>query len=157
MKTLIVYDSQYGNTKLIARAIEAALSQVGETRMLRVQAMRPESLEGVNLLILGSPIQGWRPTVAMQTLLQSLTAERLRGVSVACFDTRIAHPRWLAGSAAKIMVHRLQALGAVVVAPPEGFYVEGTEGPLAAGEEARAADWATALAVRVGEHELAQR
>ena len=157
MKTLIVYDSQYGNTELVARAIEAALSGIGETHAIRVEAMRPDSLDGVNLLILGSPIQGWRPTMAMQTLLQSLTRERLRGVSAACFDTRISHPRWLSGSAAKIMVRQLQALGAVIVAPPEGFYVEGREGPLAKGEEARAADWAVALAVRAGGRALAQR
>lgn len=157
MKTLIVYDSQYGNTELIAKAVEAALSPVGETRAIRVGALQADSLDGVNLLILGSPIQGWRPTVAMQTLLQSLTRERLRGVSAACFDTRISHQRWLSGSAAKIMTRRLQSLGAVVVAPPEGFYVEGTEGPLVAGEEARAADWAVALAARTGGREVLQR
>ncbi|HEX8733483.1 MAG TPA: flavodoxin domain-containing protein [Ktedonobacterales bacterium] len=157
MKTLIVYDSQYGNTELVAKAIEAALSGIGEARAIRVEAMRPDSLDGVNLLILGSPIQGWRPTEAMQTLLQNLTAERLHGVSAACFDTRIEHPRWLAGSAAKIMARRLQSLGATVVAPPEGFYVEGTEGPLVTGEEARAADWAVKLATQAGTSALAKR
>lgn len=46
------------------------------------------------------------------------------------------------GYAAKRIANRLQKSGGELVAPPEGFFVEGTEGPLKDGELERAADWA---------------
>jgi len=44
--------------------------------------------------------------------------------------------------AVEILKARLQKKGAVLIIPPEGFFVQGTEGPLLPGELERAADWA---------------
>jgi hypothetical protein len=119
--------------------------------------MHSDNIQGVDMLVLGCPTQGWRPTQAMQALLNSLSAERLRGIKVACFDTRFLKPRWLTGSAANVMGKRLYAQGVTLIAPPESFFVQGTEGPLIDGEVERAADWAKALA-NVGRLEpIAQR
>ena len=157
MNALVVYDSQYGNTERIARAITDTLRGLGDARSIRVGAMLSEALNGVDMLVLGCPTQGWRPTKAMQALLQGLTAERLRGVDVACFDTRFMKPRWLTGSAANVMGKRLHAMGAPLLAPPESFFVLGTEGPLAQGEVERAAEWARALVNVAGLQPLAPR
>jgi hypothetical protein len=46
------------------------------------------------------------------------------------------------GYAAKPISDKLEGKGGEVVMPPEGFYVEGVEGPLQEGELERAADWA---------------
>lgn len=146
MKALVVYDSQYGNTEKIAQSIVAALRGVGEVEAVRVGTMHSDNIQGVDMLVLGCPTQGWRPTQAMQALLNSLSAERLRGIEVACFDTRFPKPRWLTGSAANVMHKRLHALGVLLLAPPESFFVQGTEGPLIKGEVERAAEWAKTLA-----------
>lgn len=157
MKALVVYDSQYGNTERIAQAIAEALRATGEAQAMRVSAMRPEDLSGRDLLILGCPTQGWRPTPATQALLRSLSAGQLRGIGVACFDTRFQKPRWLTGSAAVVMGKRLAELGVSLLKPPESFFVQGTEGPLLNGELERAARWASALAPRSQPQPLAQR
>src|SRR5690606_25231919 len=63
---------------------------------------------------------------------------------VAVYDTRTLESR-LPGSAARGVARRLRKRGATLLAPPENFAVHGAEGPLAPGEEARAADWGRAL------------
>ncbi len=157
MNALVVYDSQYGNTGRIAQAIVEALLGVGDARAIHVHTMFPEELEGVDMLILGSPTHNWRPTIAMRALMQGLSAERLRGLKVACFDTRLGQWRWLSGSAADRMAKGLRGKGASLLAPPESFFVQDVEGPLILGEVERAADWAKALANLAGLQPLAHR
>jgi flavodoxin len=149
MHALVIYDSQFGNTERIAAAIADTLRTTGEVRLARVEAERPLDLEGVDLLILGCPTQGWRPTVAMQALLANLTPQQLHGRAVACFDTRFQKPRWITGSAARRMAASLRRMDITLVVPPESFFVDGKEGPLLTGELGRAAVWARTLLNRI--------
>jgi flavodoxin len=157
MNALIVYDSQFGNTERIALSMTEALRAFGQAQAMRVGQARTAELQGVDMLILGSPTQGWRATPAMLAFVQSIGADRLRELGVACFDTRFQKPRWLTGSAAVAMEKALQAKGASLVAPPESYFVQKSEGPLNSGELERAARWATALAQRTQPHPVAQR
>lgn len=143
MKTLVIYDSQYGNTERIAQAIANALATFGPTRVQLVKEAAPPDLEGVDLVIVGSPTQGWRATEATREFIAHV--ER-RGMAAAAFDTRFHKSAWLTGSAAKNIAKGLRQQGEELLAPPESFFVEKTEGPLEPGEVERAADWARALA-----------
>ncbi|MGN6637255.1 MAG: flavodoxin family protein [Oryzihumus sp.] len=58
------------------------------------------------------------------------------GHRAAAFDTRMGSH--LAGGAAHGIARKLRHHGYEMVAPPQGFVVEGTEGPLSKGERARA-------------------
>jgi flavodoxin len=146
MNALVVYDSQFGNTERIAQAIARALGEFGEARATRVDPTHPAEPQGVDLLILGCPTQGWRPTLAMQSYLtQLVSAEAIKGLAVACFDTRFHKPGWLTGSAAKRIAGNLRTVGVVPLLPPESFFVLGTQGPLEGGEVERAAKWAVLL------------
>ncbi len=145
MNALVVYDSQYGNTERIAQAIAEALRASGQARTARVSALGPDELQGIDMLIIGSPTQGWRPTAPIQSFVKSLPVGRMRDVDVTCFDTRFQKPRWMTGSAAIIIGKRLHELGIPLIAPPESFFVNANEGPLHTGELERAADWARTL------------
>jgi hypothetical protein len=75
-----------------------------------------------------------------------------RGRSAAAFDTRLAFP--LAGGAARFVGRGLRRLGYRLLVTPQGFIVDGTEGPLRDGECDRAKAWGadllrTLAAVRV--------
>src|SRR5437868_1516625 len=94
MNTLVVYDSQYGNTARIAQAIADTLRAFGQAQALRVDPAHPVSFQEVDLLILGSPTQGMRPTPAMQSLLETVSSASLSGLAVACFDTRFRGLLW---------------------------------------------------------------
>lgn len=90
MKTLIVFDSFFGNTEQVARAIGAALAGENDVMCMRVADVTPGLLAGVKLLIVGSPTRGSRPTPAINAFIESIPAGGLNGVAVATFDTRIA-------------------------------------------------------------------
>ena len=64
----------------------------------------------------------------------------------AAFDTRIDKPPALTGVAARGIAKRLGRRGWKLVAEPESFFVEDSEGPLADGELERAREWGKALA-----------
>ncbi len=145
MKALVVYDSAYGNTEKIARAIAGALAD--EVRLLRAAEASPGELEGASLLIVGSPTQGGRATPAVQEFLNKIPKDALKNISVAVFDTRVkAVIAKVFGYAAGRIASGLKEKGGSLTAPPEGFFVKGTEGPLVDGELERAASWAKGIA-----------
>jgi flavodoxin I len=88
MEALVAYDSFYGNTEKIARAIADALAPSGEVKVLRAGEVNPSGLKSIDLLIVGSPTQGGRPTRAMQDFLDRLPDPAIKGMNVAAFDTR---------------------------------------------------------------------
>jgi flavodoxin len=155
MKVLIIYDSFFGNTEQVAQAMGDALGSQQDVAVLRVGDVRPEHLVGLDALIVGSPTRAFSPTPAIKKLAGSIPRHGLKGVKVAAFDTRIAvdevGSRILSalvkvfGYAAKPIAGRLERKGGESAAPPEGFFVEGSEGPLEEGELERAADWAAQI------------
>ncbi len=138
---LVVYDSQFGNTKEIAEAIAQSLN--GKT--VRVQDFTDKILKEVTLLIAGCPIHGRRPSKSMIAFLESLPDCSLNGIQVASFDTRVKF--FFAGDAAGKINKKLIQLGGVSVVIPEKFFVKGKEGPLSNGELERAKKWAQQLQV----------
>jgi flavodoxin len=145
MNALVLYDSQYGDTERIAQAVADALGEFGEARAARLDPTQPVELQGVDLFILGCPTQGWRPTPTIQSFLEGTSSEELGGLGGACFDTRFRLPRFMTGSAAKVMAAKLREKGVSLLVPPESFFVKGTEGPLRDGELDRAAAWVRML------------
>jgi len=144
MKALIVYDSVYGNTEKIARAIAEAITPSGEVKVLGAGEANPSELASIDLLIVGSPTHGGRPTPAVQDLLNKVP--KLQGINVAAFDTRI--PTKLVGVfgyAAGRIANNLKRKGGTLIASPEGFFVTGSKGPLKEGELERAAGWAKGI------------
>ena len=146
MNTIVVYDSQYGNTEQLARTIADTLRIFGSAQAIRVDAMQPHMLQGVDLLLVGSPTQGFRPTPAIQSFLANLSSQLLRDRAVACFDTRFRGALWKI-SAAPWMVKQLRTMGIEPVVPPESFFVKTMkkEGPLLPAEAERAAGWAMGI------------
>ena len=146
MKVAVVYDSVHGNTKIIARAIGAALA--GEVSVGRAGEVNAAEVEGVDLLIVGSPTHGGWFTEAIKDWLEQLPATALQGSRVATFDTRTP-PTILSrifGFAAPRIAKRLEQKGATLLGEAGGFIVEGIKGPLKDGEPERAAAWAKRLA-----------
>jgi flavodoxin len=146
MRTLVVYDSVYGNTQAIARAIAAAIP--GEVQVWRVGEVILGDVQGVDLFIVGSPTHGALPTEAVQALLDKVGAPAQEGARAATFDTRLTWgflERW-GGFAAPKIAAALKDKGWTLVGEPGGFFVKGLKkGPLKRGEESRADAWARGL------------
>jgi flavodoxin I len=146
MKTLVVYDSIYGNTETIAQAIGDAIP--GEVQVLRVEQVNAGDLETVDLLIIGSPTHGALPTLAIQALIEEIGPPSREAARAATFDTRLTWiflERW-GGFAAPKMAATLKEKGWALAGAPGGFFVRGLKkGPLKRGEVDRAAAWAKGL------------
>jgi flavodoxin len=144
MKILVVYDSVYGNTEQIARAIGGAIT--GDVRVLRADDASPADLAAVDLLVVGAPTQGGRPTLPVQAFLKKISGPDIQGRDIAAFDTRIT-AKWVGifGYAAGKIGRNLKSKGGNLIVPPEPFFVRGTRGPLKEGELERAAGWAEGL------------
>jgi len=144
MKALIVYDSVYGNTEEIAKAIGSAIN--GDVKVLRVGEVNPSELRMIDLLIIGSPTQGGRPTPAIQDFLDKIPEPSLQGINIAVFDTRMSTKFVrIFGYAAGRIASSLKGKDSTLAVPPEGFFIKGTQGPLKEGELERAAAWARGI------------
>lgn len=167
MRSVIVCESWFGNTELVARAVAEELARYGQAELLSVSD-EVEALGEVGLLVVGAPthVHGMSSAMSRKSALEQAksTADpgpgvrgwlkalpEVEGVRAAAFDTRIDKPVALVGSAAKGIGKRLRRHGFELVAPPESFFVLDADGPLADGELERAAAWARSLAATVGE------
>lgn len=140
MKILVIYDSQYGNTEQIAKAIGEGIG--GEVKVVKVTAANPAEAGSYDLLIVGSPTQGGRQTAATKAFLDTIPDGALKNISVAAFDTRLKTVMVkLFGYAAGRIEDALKGKGGNLVAPAEPFYVKSAKGPLGEGEAERAAAW----------------
>ena len=155
MKTLIVYDTVWGNTEQIARAIAEAIP--GDVKLVKAGEADAASTGSFDMLLVGSPTQGGRPIKSVQAFIDSIPAGGLSKTGVAAFDTRteitggfIRFLTKMFGYAAPRLADALKNKGGQSAAPPGGFTVNGREGPLITGELERAAQWAKDLAAKTG-------
>jgi flavodoxin I len=145
MKALVIYDSVYGNTEKIAQAIGEVLNN--EARVVRVGEAVPTELGTLDLLIIGSPTQGGKPTKELQDFLSQIPENSLKNVKVTSFDTRISTRLvGIFGYAAGRILEVLKTRKGQVAAFPQGFFVQGSKGPLKEGELERAISWAKGIA-----------
>jgi hypothetical protein len=164
MRSLVVYESSFGNTREIAEEIALALSAAGGAELVSVH-VSPPSLAQVDLLVVGAPthVHGLSSKRSREGALEQgadgevgigargwIDELPLGGAArVAVFDTRVNKPEFLTGSAAHSMARRLRRRGYRLAAEPASFIVSGTPGPLEDGELERAAAWGTNLANEV--------
>jgi len=153
MKALIIYDSQYGNTEKIAKAIGAGFE--GDIRVKKVGTVNADDIAWAKTVIIGSPTQGGRQTAAIKDFVEKLPADTFTGKRLAAFDTRAkSFIVKLFGYAGQRIEDSLKGKGGNITAQPQGFFVASTKGPLVEGEEARATTWAKALAAGVPTSQL---
>jgi flavodoxin len=153
MKTLVIYDSLYGNTKIVAGAIAEAIAEVtgdqsgDEVKLVHVTEADVSTFSDYDLLVVGGPTQQANPSPPVKELLDVIPARALNGVKVAAFDTRMTQ-KWILifGTAAPKIAKSLKAKGGLQVGKAIGFFVTGGEGPLKEGEIERAAAWAKGVA-----------
>ncbi|HEU5398077.1 MAG TPA: flavodoxin family protein [Gammaproteobacteria bacterium] len=138
----MVYDSKFGNTERLARAIAEVLGTDTPAALVAASAASVSDLAGVDLLVVGGPTQGHGVSPALRAFLDRIPPEAVGDMPTLTFDTRLGWPRFLSGSAAAQIAKRLTRKGARLLVPAESFLVTSGEGPLAEGELARASAWA---------------
>ncbi|MGH8824916.1 MAG: flavodoxin family protein [Jiangellaceae bacterium] len=166
MHALVVYESMFGNTEAIAEAVAAGVGTHMSVEVVEVGHASPALDQAVDLLVVGGPTHAFgmsRPRTRASAAEQATTGlvstgpglrewlETLEcpGTTIAAaFDTRVDKPR-LPGAASHGVEKRLRRLGCTIAARGTSFFVEGTSGPLIAGEQDRARRWGESLAAAV--------
>jgi hypothetical protein len=163
VRALVVYESFWGNTAAIGRAIAEG---IGDARAVTTDEAAAELVAGADLLVVGAPLLGFQlPTDAMRDSLPTqrgtprpadVSHPSMRSwlallpsgrAACATFETRIW---WSPGSAAKAIEKELAAAGYRPVATVGRFVVTGRYGPLKDGELDRARAWGAELATKTG-------
>ena len=163
MNTLVVYFTQFGNTKKVAEALAEVLSGAGEASALSIDELTAAELADADLVVAGSPTHYQNLPKAVRAALDTLPKRvllggpRSRGKRVAAFDTSVemwGPLTWM--TAAHRLLPKLRKLGGKPVARPETFLVARGEAPesgerqdaLVEDELERAWAWAAAILER---------
>lgn len=173
MKALVVYESMFGNTEQVARAIADGLGETMEVELHEVSTAPQPSEHPTDLVVVGGPTHAFslsRSSTRGDAIEKGAThGSREVGLrewigrlqsgehpeKVAAFDTRVRQVRHLPGSAARKAMKLLRDDG-YRSAGSESFYVRDVDGPLLAGERERATAWGRQLTVTVGARPHAQ-
>jgi Flavodoxin domain len=170
MRAIVIYESMYGNTRLVAERIADGLSDGYEVTLLTVREALGAPGPDADLIVVGGPThvhglsnQRTRKAAsdAAEKPASGLTMEPAAGGpgvrewlarmgegargAAAAFDTRIDAPAALTGRASKGITKRLRRCGFDLVAEPESFLVD-KQSRLVEGEGERARAWGAALA-----------
>ncbi len=162
MKALVVYESMFGNTELVASAIATGLARHMEVETTDV-TRAPAADGAADLIVVGGPTHAFSmtrtstreearrqgakhgsETTGIREWLEQLHKGQHRE-RVATFDTRVERVRRLPGSAARKAAHVAHRSGYAAAAKPMSFYVVDTPGPLVDGELKRAEAWGDEL------------
>ncbi len=155
MRTLILFRSHYGNTKLVAEAIARTIKSAGSEA--DVQDMRQElpELLPIDGIIIGAPTRMGRVTRKAKTVLRRIKKTGFGSKPVAVFDTIATMPttpeemekarRWFEPGAVGIMKKMAIELGLNLLPEMLRCEVTGTKGPLAENAIAKADAFATAF------------
>ena len=149
MLTVVIYDTKFGNTEKIARAIARGAGAHGSVRVMDAAEAAEPTAERPDLLLVGGPTQRRAMSPELRGFVDALP-ESLRGVPTGSYDTRYRGAKLIMGSAAGDAAKRIEKAGGRLVAPPESFFIE-RSGPLdrqglEPGELERAEAWGRAVA-----------
>jgi hypothetical protein len=171
MRAVVIYESMFGNTHVVADHIAEGLLEHGDVEVVTVAEATSDRLAGVDLVVVGGPTHvhglsrdGTRAEAVeragdpdndlhldpdaegegLREWFESLTD--IGGMAAAAFDTRVDMSPLVTGRASKGIAKRLRHHGFRLVADPESFLVD-KETHLVAGEADRAQSWGASLSV----------
>lgn len=145
MKSLVLFESAFGNTERIARAIFQNLGKYGEATLMHATEASSAAIDQYDLLVIGSPTQYRKASPTMRGWLEGLPYKGLSGFVCAVYDTRYDQPLWRSGSAGRMLGRQVQKLGGVMLVEPESFFVSSGAGELLPGELERVSTWVNVL------------
>ena len=160
MKAVVVYESHWGNTAAVARAIAEGLGS--DTPALATDEATDAVMRDVQLIVCGAPVIAFSlaggnarkqiagdskaptpPDVSHPLMREWLEALPPGSGRFAAFETRIW---WSPRGATGTIESRLRKAGHARLVKPERFIVAGSYGPMKEGELERARAWGAELA-----------
>jgi len=134
IKAIVIYDSKFGNTEKIAKALSEGMKKEGlEVDCVKIDNVDLNKLAEYDILAFGAPTQALGISKPMKEFLKKLENVNLQGKKAFAFDTKLKSR--FAGSAAKGIEKQLKKLNMTIIKPYASAIVKGAEGPLEEGAE----------------------
>ena len=149
-KVIVVYESRYGNTKLVAETIAEGLREVEgiETHVSEVKQVDLSKVPDYDAILVGSPNHIGRPTGGVSKFIDKLGKLPLGGKLFAAFDTYL-------GKDSEKVTRKLEKRisdkvpGAKLAAPGLSIRVDGMKGPISEGELPKCKEFGKKIASQV--------
>lgn len=161
MKAIVVYESMWGNTAAVARAIAEGIGP--EARAVSTGEATPSLVSDAELIVAGAPVIGFRlsneearrniaisegraptpPDLSHPSMRSWLDTLPHGHGKAAAFETRIW---WSPGGSTGAIERGLQQAGYAPIAKAQRFVVQDKYGPLRDGELEHARQWGAELA-----------
>ena len=149
-KVIVVYESKYGNTKLVAETIAEGVREAPgvETVIAGVKEVDLDQVIDSDAILVGSPNHIGRATRSIRRFIEKLGEVNLEGKLAAVFDTYIGKDF---EKAAKKMEERISAKvpHLKLMAPGLSIRVEGMKGPVAEGELPKCKEFGSNIAIKL--------
>ena len=149
-RVIVVYESKYGNTKLVAETIIEGMNEIEktETVLKEVGDVEPEETRGYDVVLVGSPNHFGGPTRGVKKFIDKLGKLGLEGKVGAVFDTYMGGDF---NKAVKKMEKRIseKVPGLKLIAPGLSIRVQGSKGPIAEGELPKCKEFGNKIAKKL--------
>ena len=134
-RVIIIYESKYGNTKLVAEAIAEGMREVSgvETVLSELREVELNRLTGFDAILVGTPNHMGGATRSISKLIGELGKLTLEGKLAAVFDTYIGKDFEKAVKKMEKQI-REKVSGLKLAAPGLSIKVAGMKGPISEGE-----------------------
>jgi len=150
-KVIVVYESKYGNAKLVAETIAEGMREVEgiEAVVSQVKEVALSKIPDYDAILVGSPCHIGGPTGGIKKFIGNLGKLPLEGKSFAVFDT------YLLGKSFEQATKKLEARirdkvpGAKLAAPGLSIRVDGKKGPISEGELPKCKEFGTRIATQM--------
>jgi len=134
-RALVVYDSKYGNTKVVAELIAKGIQTKGKikTNLIFMDDIDVKKMSDYDILVIGSPNHYSKPSKKTLGFIEKLRDMNLASKKIAAFDTCLRKQEGRAFR--KIEARTLENVpGSQVVTPGLSILVGGLKGPILDGE-----------------------
>ena len=133
-RAIVIYDTKFGNTEKIAKALAEGIKEQGITvDCCKVEDVDVSKLNSYDLLSFGAPTHMFGISKPMKNILNNLDQAGLEGKKAFAFDTK--YKGRFTGSAGKGIEKKLKQLHMEIIKPYSSGIVKGDKGPLADGME----------------------
>ena len=149
-RVIVIYESKYGNTKLVAESIIEGMREAPEMEIVlnELKDVELNQLAEFDAIVVGSPNHVGKATRGIRKFIDKVGKLNLKGKLVAVFDTCFDKDY---EKAVKKMEQQIseKAPGLKQVTPGLSIKVEGMEGPIAEGELPKCKEFGAKVATQI--------
>ncbi len=150
VKVFVVYDTKYGNTKLVAEKIVEGMREIEgiETAISDVKDVALERVAGYDAILIGGPAHFGAPTRTINRFIDKLSKLDLEAKWAAVFDTYIKADFEMAVKKMETRINEKVPRLKLIVSGLS-TKVNGMEGPIAEGELPKCLDFGKKIATQL--------